>query len=361
MRRRVLKVALWTLAALPVLILLAFALPVTVWRTGERAAPPLTLVKAGPDAAMPRRLWIDTDAACGHAADADADDCFALLLLLRAPGIEVVGISTVGGNAPADASEPIVRELAALAGRRPPVHRGGIVAPPGGDPPAHAALRAALAEGPLAIVALGPLTNIAAALRGQPELAARVGRVVAVMGRRPGHLFHPAEGRGTGILLGHGPIFRDFNFDKDRAAAAEIVALGVPVTLIPYEAARSVTLTGANLDAMAASGGAAAWVAARARGWLGFWANVVGRDGFYPFDALAAAYVLEPALFDCATVPAWVSRDRRLWGGFFTPEALLVGLASERPDAPRASGAAIYCPRVSDTMHAWLMARLTGR
>src|SRR6185503_14474930 len=121
-RRRVLKVALWTLAALPVLVLLAFALPVTVWRTGERAAPPLTLVKAGPDAAMPRRLWIDTDAACGHAADADADDCFALLLLLRAPGIEVVGISTVGGNAPADAGERIVRELAALAGRQPPVH-----------------------------------------------------------------------------------------------------------------------------------------------------------------------------------------------------------------------------------------------
>jgi purine nucleosidase len=361
MRRRFRKIALWVAAALPILALLTFALPVAEWRTGERAAPPLALVKGGPAAAMPRRVWIDTDAACGHAPDADADDCFALLLLLRAPGIEVVGISTVSGNATAEAGERIARELAALAGRQPPVHRGGPATPPDSGPPAHAALRAALAEGPLTIVALGPLTNLAAALRGRPELAARVGRIVAVMGRRPSHLFHPAEGRGNGILFGHGPVFRDFNFDKDRAAVAEILALGVPITFIPYEAARSVTLTGADLDAIAASGGAAAWVAARARGWLGFWADIVGHRGFYPFDALAAAYVLEPTLFDCATVPAWVAKDRRLWGGFFSPEALLVGLESERPSAPRTNGSAIYCPRVAETMHDWLMARLAGR
>jgi inosine-uridine nucleoside N-ribohydrolase len=355
------RIALWTLVALPLLALLMFALPVKMWRTGERPVPPLALVKGGPAVAMPKRVWIDTDAACGHAADADADDCFALLLLLRAPGIDVIGISTIGGNASAEASEKIVRELAALAGRQPPVHRGGPAAPNGGDPPAHAALHAALAEGPLTIVALGPLTNVAAALRARPELAARVGRLVAVMGRRPGHLFHPAEGSGDGILFGHGPIFRDFNFDKDPAAAAEILARGLPITLIPYEAARSVMLTGANLDAIGANGGAAASVAQRARGWLRFWAEIVGRGGFYPFDALGAAYVLEPALFDCATVPAWVAQDRRLGGRLFGPEALLVGLESERAKKTRASGFVIYCPRVSAAVHDWLMARLSGR
>ena len=41
-------------------------------------------------------------------------------------------------------------------------------------------------------------------------------RLVSVMGRRPGHIFHPSEGEGDGILFGHGPVFRDLNFDLDR-------------------------------------------------------------------------------------------------------------------------------------------------
>lgn len=352
-RRRVLRIVLWALAGLPVLALLTFALPVAEWRTGQRAAEPLPLVRGGPPVARPHRIWIDTDAACGHATDADADDCFALLILLRANGIELAGISAASGNAPAEASARIASELAALMpGASPPIHRGW---------QAQAALRSALAERPLTIVALGPLTNVAAALRGRPDLAGRVERLVGVMGRRPGHIFHPAEGRGDGILFGHGPVFRDFNFDLDRDSAAAVLALGVPITLIPYEAARDVMLRGADLDRLASASRAASWVAERARPWLGFWKRIVGRDGFYPFDALAAAYVLEPTLFDCASVSAWIARDRRLWGGWFGPEALLVGVQRERADDPRASGTLIYCPRTSPALHGWLMARLSAR
>lgn len=191
-------------------------------------------------------------------------------------------------------------------------------------------------------VALGPLTNIAAGLRGLPNLMRNVARLVAVMGRRPGHLFHPAEGRGNGILFGHGPVFRDFNFDKDRAAASEIVAMNLPITLIPYEGARSVRLAAADLAKLETAGGAAAWVAQRARGWLKFWANVVGLDGFYPFDALAAAYAIEPKLFGCADAAVWVAKDGRRWGGWFGPEGLLVGLKSERVEKPMASGSLRY-------------------
>ncbi len=362
----------WAMAVLPLLVLLSFAIPMTRWPTGEREVPPLPLVSGGPAVELPRRVWIDTDAACGHAADADADDCFALLILLTAPGIEVVGISTVHGNAPVEVAELIARELVARTDRTElTVHRGAAAgrtatgraaAESAADAtPAQAALRRALADGPLTIVALGPLTNVAAALRGRPDLVRSVGRIVAVMGRRPGHLFHPTEGRGNGILFGHGPVFRDCNFDNDRAAATEVLALGVPLTLIPYEAARAVSLGDGDLATLKAAGGAPAWVADRARGWLGFWRYVVGLGGFYPFDALAAAYVLEPALFDCAAVRAWIAKDRRLWGGIFSREALLVGLESERAEKPRASGTVLYCTRISSRMHAWLMTRLEGR
>src|SRR3546814_931153 len=120
------------------------------------------------------------------------------------------------------------------------------------------------------------------------------------MGRWPGHLFHPAEGAGDGILFGHGPVFRDFNFEKDRAAATLVLGMRLPTTLVPYDAARNLSLTGADLARMEADGGAAAWVASRARGWLDFWKKDIGRDGFYPFDLLAGVYTVEPRLFDCA-------------------------------------------------------------
>ncbi|HUG21543.1 nucleoside hydrolase [Piscinibacter sp.] len=352
-RRRILRGVLTALVALTFLILLSCAIPVRV-RTGELAAPPLPVVYGGPPVDMSRRVWVDTDAACGYALFADADDCFALLVLLRAAEIEVVGISVVDGNAPAAAVERIARDLIAQLAHSPaqPIYRGLA---------ARMALQSALAEAPLTIVALGPLTNIAAGLRGRPDLMRNVARLVAVMGRRPGHLFHPAEGRGNGILFGHGPVFRDFNFDKDRAAASEIVAMNLPITLIPYEGARSVRLAAADLARLETAGGAAAWVAQRARGWLKFWANVVGLDGFYPFDALAAAYTIEPKLFGCANVAIWVAKDGRRWGGRFGPVGLLVGLESERVEQPQASGSAYYCPRMSLVMHGWLMARLIDR
>ncbi len=335
MLRRV-PAALALLALLGALALLSFALPVRVWRTGELPAPPLALADGGPAVDMPRRLWIDADAACGHSATTDPDDCLALLLLARTPGVEIAGVSAVQGNAPLEVTARTTGELAAML---------GVEAAGAGD------LESALREGPLTIVALGPLTNIAAVLEKRPGLRRNVARLVAVMGRRPGHLFHPSEGAGGGMLFGHGPVFRDFNFEQDRDAAARILGMSLPVTLVPYAAARQVSLGAADLSALEAKGGAARWVASRARGWLGFWQEDVGRDGFYPFDVLAAAYVLQPALFDCAATTASVARDEKLWGWVYGPEALLVGAA--RDDA-RASAPVLYCPQVDGRLQEWI-------
>lgn len=236
--------------------------------------------------------------------------------------MEIVGISTVHGNAPLDITDRTTRDLVAIlshgGARSLPVYRGseasvgeaGSVAPA----PAHAALHRALEEEPLTLVSLGPLTNVAAALRDRPDLQDKVARLVAVMGRRMGHLFHPAEGAGGGILFGHGPVFRDFNFDKDRLAATLVLGMRLPTTLIPYEAARGISLTEADLSRLEAQGGAAAWVGSRARDWLDFWKEDIGRDGFYPFDLLAGAYVIGPHLFDCAEVNAWVEQGLQALG-----------------------------------------------
>ena len=147
------------------------------------------------------------------------------------------------------------------------------------------------------------------------------------------------------MLLGHGPVFTDFNFEQDPGAAARVLAMGLPMTLVPYEAARQVLFTEADLGRIAAAGRAEAWVAARSRGWLDFWREDIGRDGFYPFDVLAAAYAARPDLFDCAFAGARVAEDDKLWGR----EGLLVG--PEGGDAR-----VVYCPRVNARLKAWLVA-----
>jgi inosine-uridine nucleoside N-ribohydrolase len=284
--------------------------------TGEK--PPLA-----------RRIWIDTDAACGHTPHTDPDDCLALLALASREGPQVVGVSAVAGNAPLEVTRAAARALTEKLGftLRPPED-----------------LAKALEAGALTVVALGPLTNIAAVLRERPALAFNVERLIAVMGRRPGHLFHPAEGAPGAALLGHGPVFRDFNFAQDPDAVAEILSWDFPLTLIPYDAARHVEITREDLDRLAARGGAAAWVAARSRGWLAYWNEDIGRDGFYPFDLLAAVYVRAPERFKCAEVTAAIAKDAR----FLMPwrdEGLLV---TQRNDLQNIAvqRKATYCPEM---------------
>jgi purine nucleosidase len=323
------------------------AMPATL-RTGDRGLAPMIFARES--AELTGRLWIDTDAACGRDARTDPDDCLAITLLARAAGDRIAGISTVAGNAPLEVVERTTRELAARLsaelGRTLPVHTGT------------QGLTAALDEGPLTVVGLGPLTNLAAVLDARPDLRPRVARVVAVMGRRPGHVFHPAEGARGAIAFGHGPVFRDFNFEMDATAAARIVALGVPLTLVPYDAARRVEISAVDLDRLATAGGTAAWVAERSRDWLAYWSSDIGRQGFSPFDLLAAAYVVEPRQFGCAEVQAWIGEDSTLFILFRRPSALLVGQGDVHPKNPQARSSARYCADPAAGIKAWLVERL---
>jgi len=74
------------------------------------------------------RVWIDTDAACGAGARTDPDDCFALAYLLGRDDLDIVGVSTVFGNAPLEETDRITRLVLALEqdSTKPPipVYRG---------------------------------------------------------------------------------------------------------------------------------------------------------------------------------------------------------------------------------------------
>ncbi len=279
----------------------------------------LTLALAAPAFAK-TRVWIDTDPACGLGATSDPDDCFALLHLLTSPHVEVIGISTTFGNASIAETTNIAREfLRRWEGEGPPLYAGAADADYGAHPPptrASRAIAAALQRENLTFIALGPLTNLWAVLAESPSLSANVAAVIAVMGKRPGEVFHPAEGS-PHALFGHGPIFSDLNFVKDPHAAKALLERSLPITLVPYAAGKTLSITQRHLMAMSERGRAAIWVAESAKGWLAFWRDVVGRDGFYPFDLAAAIVATNPAQLGCSKEAVAVKPDLDIgWFGF---------------------------------------------
>lgn len=338
---------------------MSLAIPLPVWRTGRLEAPPLELTSGGPLVPQSGRIWIDTDAACGATRNTDPDDCLAIIWLIT-KGYKIAGISTSYGNASGDVVgrtvEALVAELQKSGLSPVPVWRGSIGPLLATDEtilPAHMALRAELERGPLTVLALGPLTNVAAALDGQPELQHNLTRLVAVMGHRPGHIFHPSEGSGRGgMLMGHGPIFRDLNFAMDEGAVRSILEMHLPLTLIPYDAARHVTITADDLDRLNESGPGFAWVAGTARGWLAYWRVDIGQPGFYPFDWIAAAYVVDPQLFDCAVAHARIADEWAFW--LYPRASLLISPISLRDAGAKSE--VIYCPQVDPSLHGYLLA-----
>ncbi|GAB1477472.1 hypothetical protein MASR2M74_00140 [Paracoccaceae bacterium] len=319
---------------------------------------PLALIPGGPQIALSDRIWIDSDAACGATPRTDPDDCLAILWMV-ARGSNIVGISTSFGNA---SGAVVAERLAALSSMLaqdglpvPPLFRGYAepAAPQERLPPGVVALQAALEAGPLTILALGPLTNLAAALKDRPDLHGNVIRIVAVMGHQPGHLFHPTEGLGTEAAFGHGPIFRDLNVSVDPDAVGTVLVMNLHMTLIPYDAALGTLVTEADLELLARRGRSFAWAERNARDWLAFWKSDVGLPGFAPFDWMAAAYLHSPQLFDCAAVEANIARE---WAFWLLPRSNLVVQPPLFTDGV-AVAHVLYCPKASAAVHDLLVSR----
>ena len=189
--------------------------------------------------------------------DTGIDDALALLHACASPGARLVGVSTVAGNVGLASATRNTRAVLALARRaeipvwpgcaepmlRAPhdatrFHGAGglgyaeLPEPVASPAPAHAIdaiIAAARAEpGTLALVATGPLTNIAAALLREPALPRLVGRLVLMGGayREGGNVTPAAE-----FNIWHDPeaariVFRAFA----AGGAAPLIAVGLDVT-----------------------------------------------------------------------------------------------------------------------------------
>jgi purine nucleosidase len=202
--------------------------------------------------------------------DPGIDDALAIFLALASPEIQVDAITTVSGNVDVEKTTRNALTLLQLVGRGDiPVARGcqypllrkpveaayvhgdnglGNIELPTLElhPVAQHAVdliieRVRQAPGELTLVALGPLTNLALALRKEPQLAQLVREVVIMGGacRVPGNVTPNAE----------------FNIFVDPEAAHAVFHAGWPLRLVCLDATTKATLTRERIEQFTNGGG----------------------------------------------------------------------------------------------------------
>ncbi|MEX0652455.1 MAG: nucleoside hydrolase [Candidatus Paceibacterota bacterium] len=241
--------------------------------------------------ASPARVWIDMDPACGeNLVYSDPDDCLAYVMA-RQVRMNIVGISTTSGNATESDTWYVANKI---VGKDFPLYRGlG-----GCQSDAVQKLTVALRKGPMRIIALGPLTNIASLIRCDKNIAHAISEVVFVGSRFKEEVFviNP-----TWFIK---MDLQDLNVAVDIGSVQEVIASGVPIRYIPFDAGKRVPIT--YQEILNTTAELPDYLHERLRGWGLMFSVLAGSDGFLPFDAVAVAYGLWPEQFECIPVDAQV-------------------------------------------------------
>ncbi len=201
------------------------------------------------------------------------DDGLTLMLALQSPELEILGITTVAGNESLERATADSLRMLEIANRTDiPVYIGAdmplvheksdfavntygrwysdeVVEPPGGFAKIEAQDESAVSfivdavmdrPGEVTILGIGPLTNIAQAIRAHPRFAENVKQIV-IMG-------------GAVALLpdGAGNITpnAEFNFWVDPEAAHVVLRSGIPIELSPLNVSRKSALDKAWYEKM---------------------------------------------------------------------------------------------------------------
>jgi inosine-uridine nucleoside N-ribohydrolase len=250
------------------------------------------------------RIILDTDPG--------VDDALALFLALSSPEIQLEAITTVSGNVNVEQTTHNALALLTLVGRTDiPVARGS--SHPLVQPPLHAAhvhgeqgLGSAILPEPtirpveqhavdliiekvlnnpgeITLVAIGPLTNLALALRREPRIAQAVREVVLMGGalRTPGNVTPNAE----------------FNIYADPHAAHVVLHAGWPIRMVSLDTTNRTPFTRVQAEAFA-QGGSPVKTCIRQMfdHYFNFFAAPSGIDDFHMHDPLCLAVVFQPDL-----------------------------------------------------------------
>ncbi len=145
-------------------------------------------------------------------------------------------------------------------------------------------------------MALGPLTNLAVAVRLDPRIAREV-REVVIMG-------------GAAFVGGNVSPVAEANFYNDPEAAAIVLEAGWPVTVIGLDVTVQVLLPEATLAALEGSSDPiAAFLRRILPFYFGFHRAFYGIPAIHVHDPTAMAYVLAPDRFRTESFPVGIARE----------------------------------------------------
>lgn len=252
---------------------------------------------------MARKVIID--------ADPGIDDALAICLALASPEIELLAITATGGNVPPDQAtrnvQAIIEQIdpprwprigAALDEQILPVDGRAIHGPDGlggarfkvaelhhrhpSDKVICDEVRAAPEE--VTVVALGPLTNVAAALQRDPGLATMLGHLI-IMG-------------GTVVAPGNVAPCAEFNIFCDAESARSVFRSHATKTLIPLDVTGQVVMTYDQLDRLPGDESRTGRLLRRILPFA-FRAHRqhLGLEGMHVHDAVALMAAIAPDLF----------------------------------------------------------------
>ncbi len=258
--------------------------------------------------------------------DPGVDDAMALVFQALHPEIELLGITSVFGNATIDTTTanalylrsrftpgvPVARGAPAPFHRAPPgplgwIHGdnglGNIELPQPADTtldarPAHRFIidTVRALPGEVTLIAVGPLTNLARALEADPEIAPLVKQVVIMGGAF-----------GTTGVLGNVSPAAEANILCDPDAADSVLGAPWPVTLVGLDVTQNTIMSNEWLAALRdGAGDAGRFVWDVSRHYAKFHQDSAALDGIYVHDSSAVAYVLAPHLYTVRQGPVRV-------------------------------------------------------
>jgi inosine-uridine nucleoside N-ribohydrolase len=252
----------------------------------------------------------------------DIDDALALALALQSPELDVRAVTTVVDDTErrtrlvwkqlgiynrqdipvgTGASEPLLDPVRTARARQFEVLTPQDVAPAAAHRRAADLIIETLLASPekLTLVPVGPLTNIALALKTEPRIKAKIARIV-IMG-------------GAFEML-----TPEYNIRRDRVAAQIVFRSGVPITAVGLDVTTKCKLQAADIERLRAAGNPASAFLVRL---IELWQN--GRADQYPtlHDPLAVAVSFLPTLVETRLGSVEVETSSPLTNGvtMFTP------------------------------------------
>lgn len=257
---------------------------------------------------MAESILIDTDPGI--------DDLMAILFALKSPELDVLALTTVFGNHYVEVTTRNALRLLELAGRDDiPVARGaysplvreykepptivhgqdgmgdaGLTEEPDSEA-AHTRAAQFIVEavmsrpGEITLVPIGPLTNIAMALKLEPRLVKATRRVV-LMG-------------GTAFADGNVSPVAEANIHNDPEAAALVFGAGWDVVMVGLDVTKQVMMDHAYIHRLAASKMPYAELVARVVPHYQTFHTLInkGASAIHTHDPSAIAYLIRPDLF----------------------------------------------------------------